>query len=102
MKDLYFVSKDYVDKKSSKAISINIKSEAELNKAVSENQGRMLFLVLQNSITINGITIRAWSQIFIPNATVGDMVGIIMYPYADSFWLLGHTAQNGWYINKII
>ena len=101
MKKYHFVNKDYVDKNFSKTISINIKSEAELNKAVSENQGRMLFLILQNSITINGITIRAWSQIFIPNATVGDMVGIIMYPYADSFWLLGHTAHDGWLINKV-
>lgn len=102
MKLYHFVNKDYVDKNFSKAISINIKSEAELNKAVSENQGRMLILILQNSITINGITIRAWSQIFIPNATVGDMSGIILYPYADSFWILGHTAQNGWHINKIL
>ena len=95
-------TKEYVDNEVSKVITINITSEATLNKAVSENQGRMLILIPQNSITINGITIRAWSHIFIPNATVGDMVGIIMYPYADSFWLLGHTAHDGWYINKIL
>lgn len=94
-------TKEYVDNEVSKVITINITSEATLNKAVSENQGRMLFLILQNSITINGITIREWSQIFIPNATVGDMVGIIMYPYADSFWILGHTAKDGWLINKV-
>ena len=94
-------TKEYVDEEASKVIIIDITSEATLNKAVSENQGRMLLLILQNSITINGITIRAWSQIFIPNATVGDMVGIIMYPYADSFWILGHTAQDGWRINKV-
>ena len=95
-------TKEYVDKEVSKVIIINITSEATLNKAVSENQERMLLLILQNSITINGITIRAWSQIFIPNATVGDMVGIIMYPSAGYFWLLGHTSQDGWHINKII
>ncbi len=94
-------TKEYVDNEVSKVITINITSEATLNKAVSENQGRMLILIPQNSITINGITIRAWSHIFIPNATVGDMVGIIMYPYADSFWLLGHTAHDGWLINKV-
>lgn len=94
-------TKEYVDKEASKVITINITNEATLNKAVSENQGRMLLLIPQNSITINGITIRAWSHIFIPNASVGDMVGIIMYPYADSFWILGHTAQGGWHINKV-
>lgn len=94
-------TKEYVDNEVSKVITINITSEATLNKAVSENQGRMLFLTLRNSITINGITIREWSQIFIPNATVGDMVGIIMYPYADSFWILGRTAKDGWHINKV-
>lgn len=94
-------TKEYVDKEVSKVIIINITSEATLNKAVSENQERMLLLILQNSITINGITIRAWSQIFIPNATVGDMVGIIMYPYADNFWILGHTVKDGWVINKV-
>lgn len=94
-------TKEYVDKEVSKVIIINITSEATLNKAVSENQERMLLLIPQNSITINGITIRAWSQIFIPNATVGDMVGIIMYPYADSFWILGHTVKDGWHINKV-
>lgn len=94
-------TKEYVDKEVSKVIIINITSEATLNKAVSENQERMLLLIPQNNITINGITIRAWSQIFIPNATVGDMVGIIMYPYADSFWILGHTDKDGWLINKV-
>lgn len=94
-------TKEYVDKEVSKVIIINITSEATLNKAVSENQERMLLLIPQNNITINGITIRAWSQIFIPNATVGDMVGIIMYPYTDGFWILGHTSNDGWHINKI-
>lgn len=94
-------TEEYVDKEVSKVIIINITSEETLNKAVSENQERMLILILQNNITINGITIRAWSQIFIPNATVGDMVGIIMYPYADSFWILGHTTKDGWHINKV-
>ena len=102
MKDLYFVSKDYVDKKSSKAISINIKSEAELNEAVNDNQGRMLFLVPENEIVINGITIYAWSHIFIPYASNHDMTGIIIYPSVGDFWLIGHTTQKGWYINKII
>ena len=102
MKDLYFVSQNYVDKKSSKAISINIKSEAELNKAVNENQGRMLFLVPENEIVINGITIYAWSHIFIPYASNHDMTGIIIYPSVGDFWLIGHTTQKGWYINKII
>ena len=102
MKKYHFVNKDYVGKNFSKTISINIKSEAELNKAVSENQGRMLSLVPENEIVINGITIYAWSHIFIPNASVYDMVGIIMYPSAGYFWLLGHTSQDGWHINKIV
>lgn len=95
-------TKEYVDKETSKVITIDITSEATLNKAVSENQGRMLLLIPQNNITINGITIRAWSYIFIPNAAVGDMVGLVLYPYADSFWILGHTSQDGWHINKIV
>lgn len=102
MKKYHFVNKDYVDKNFSKAISVNIKSEAELNKAVSENQGRMLFLVPENEIVINGITIYAWSHIFIPCASNYDMTGIIIYPSVGDFWLIGHTAQKGWYINKIL
>lgn len=94
-------TKEYVDNEVSKVITINITSEATLNKAVSENQGRMLFLILQNSITINGITIREWSQIFIPNATVGDMVAICIYPNNTFVAFLGHTTSDGWFIKKI-
>lgn len=95
-------TKEYVDKETSKVITIDITSEATLNKAVSENQGRMLLLIPQNNITIDGMTVYAWSHIFIPNASVHDMVGIIMYPSTGYFWLLGHTSQDGWHINKII
>ena len=68
-------TKEYVDNEVSKVITINITSEATLNKAVSENQGRMLILIPQNSITINGITIRAWSHIFISNAFLCSSIG---------------------------
>ena len=94
-------TKEYVDKNVSKPYSYNFKDASELNSVIAENEGRMLHLVNTNNITINNITIPAWSQIFVPSASSGDMVGIIMYPYADSFWILGHTAKDGWLINKV-
>lgn len=94
-------TKEYVDKNVSKSYSYNFKDASELNSVIAKNEGRMLHLVNTNNITINNITISAWSQIFVPSASSGDMVAICIYPDDTFVAFLGHTTRDGWFIKKV-
>ncbi len=101
MKDMYFVSQNYVDKQKSSIIYLTFTTIDELTQLTKDYYGKSLILSPEQNININGVTIPAWTKMFLPFANGhGDMMGIALYPDASVCYSIGHTS-GCWFARQI-
>lgn len=94
-------TKDYVDNQRGSIDYLYFKSESELNDLLDKYYRKSIVVIPTNEVTLGGITIKAWTCIFVPFATAGDTFAIAVYPDASNFFIIGHT-NLGWTVKKLI
>ena len=94
---------DYVDKSTNSAVGkmkyYSINSLTELDNIIKQNPEKSLIACPHSDISISGVTIKAWSHIFLPFPTTTDSIGFAVFPKATSFIIVGR-AENTWYAKK--
>lgn len=67
---------------------------------LSSYNGKPLYLINENPITISNIVLSAWTQWYFPMYSTGDCIGFAIYPTASTFTIIGHCG-NEYYAHKL-